>query len=85
MLTVNIHHAKTQLSRLVDRAAAGEEIVIAKAGRPKARLVPLANPAPRTPGAFQADIRMDDAFWEPLPAAELIAWEGEGESEGHGD
>lgn len=45
MQSINIHEAKTQLSRLVEQAAAGEEIVIAKAGRPMARLVPLARPA----------------------------------------
>ena len=44
---VNIHEAKTHFSRLVERAAAGEEIVIAKAGQPRARLVPLVDAAPR--------------------------------------
>ena len=47
MTTVDIHAAKTHLSRLVDRAAAGEEVIIAKAGRPVVRLVPIASGAPR--------------------------------------
>jgi prevent-host-death family protein len=47
MLTVNIHEAKTQFSRFVEQAEAGEEIVIARAGKPVARLVALANTAPR--------------------------------------
>lgn len=47
---VNIHEAKTHFSRLVDRAAAGEEIVIAKAGEPRARLVPLERPSGRRRG-----------------------------------
>ena len=52
MQSINIHEAKTQLSRLVEQAAAGEEIVLAKAGRPVARLMPLATPSivPRTLG-----------------------------------
>jgi prevent-host-death family protein len=47
---INIHEAKTHFSRLVDRAAAGEEIVIAKAGQPRARLVPLERPTGRRRG-----------------------------------
>ena len=57
MRTVNMHAAKTHLSRLVDEAAAGEEIVIAKAGRPVARLVPLETRAqPRRPGLLKGEI-----------------------------
>lgn len=52
--TVNLYEAKTSLSRLVERAAAGEEIIIAKAGKPKARLVPLADRALRKPGGWKA-------------------------------
>ena len=47
METFNIHHAKTHLSRLVDRAAKGEACVIAKAGKPLVKVVPLDEPAPR--------------------------------------
>jgi prevent-host-death family protein len=66
--TVNLYEAKTRLSELVDRAAAGEEIVIAKAGTPMARLVPLP-PAPpkRVPGQLKGQIWVSDDFDDPLP------------------
>jgi prevent-host-death family protein len=68
MATVNVHAAKTHLSRLVDRAAAGEEISIAKAGRPVARLVPVSAAARRTGfGAHKGKIRISDDFDAPLP------------------
>ena len=51
---VNLYEAKTSLPTLVDRAAPGEEIIIAKAGKPKARLVPLADRALRKPGGWKA-------------------------------
>jgi prevent-host-death family protein len=70
---VNIHEAKTQFSQLVDRAHAGEEIVVAKDGEPWARLVPLAAPAARQPGLLRG-LRIDPAFDEPLPDDELDAW-----------
>lgn len=57
MAAVNIHEAKTHLSRLVERVEAGEEIVIARAGRPVARLVPYqARTKPRTPGIWKGQI-----------------------------
>ena len=66
MKSVNIHAAKTQLSALVERVAAGEEIVIAKAGKPMARLVPFEKPrGDRKPGS--AKIRIGDDFDAPLP------------------
>jgi prevent-host-death family protein len=66
--TVNLYDAKTQLSRLVDRAAEGEEIIIAKAGRPKARLVPLASAAiPRRPGRGRGKAEIGPDFDAPLP------------------
>jgi prevent-host-death family protein len=71
-LIVNVHEAKTQLSRLLDRAHGGEEIILAKAGKPYARLVPLEDAQPRVPG--MVDGRVDDAFFEPLPESELKAW-----------
>ena len=76
-MTVNIHEAKTQLSRLVEEAASGREIVIAKAGRPVARLVPLAAPV-RTKqlGLLRGKIRVGPDFDAPLPAALLDAFEG---------
>jgi prevent-host-death family protein len=69
--TVNVHVAKTQLSSLLDRVARGEEIIIAKAGRPVARLVPLV-PVDRPLGFVQATI--DASFFDPLPEEELAAW-----------
>ena len=73
MVMVNVHEAKTHLSRLLERAHAGEEIIIAKGGRPHARLVPLEPPAPRQPGLLSG--KVEDSFFEPLPEAELAAWE----------
>jgi prevent-host-death family protein len=67
--TVNIHQAKTHFSKLVDRVLQGEEVVIAKAGRPVARLVPLAPRVPRrTPGSARGQVEMGADFDEPLPA-----------------
>jgi prevent-host-death family protein len=64
--TVNIHEAKTHLSRLLERVQAGEEIVIAKAGRPVARLTAItARPARRVPGDDAVVIRPD--FDDPMP------------------
>lgn len=63
---INIHAAKTHLSRLVERAAAGEEIVIAKAGAPMARLVPYRHELrPRRPGALAGKVWMSDDFDAP--------------------
>jgi prevent-host-death family protein len=77
MNKVNIHQAKTQLSRLVDRAAAGEEIVIAKSGKPVARLVPYTPPSkPRRPGYLRGKIRIKKSFDLPLPKEVLESFEG---------
>ncbi len=71
--TVNVHEAKTHLSRLLVRVSKGEEIVIARAGKPVARLVPLANAVVRrTPGSAAGLVRMSDDFDRPLPE-DLIA------------
>jgi prevent-host-death family protein len=67
---VNLYEAKTRLSELVDRAAAGDEIIIAKAGKPVARLMPLRAPA-RTPGRGRGKIRVSEDFDAPLPASVL--------------
>ena len=72
MTMVNVHEAKTQFSRLLDRAHAGEEIIIAKAGKPFARLVPLADPEERVPGWYPE--RIPDSFYDQLPESELEAW-----------
>ena len=71
---VNIYDAKTQLSRLVERAAAGEEILIARAGKPMARLVPVDPHEPRRPGLLKG-LTVPDALFEPLPDEELAWWE----------
>lgn len=70
---VNVHEAKTHLSRLLERVLEGEEFVLAKAGKPYARLVPLKEKKAREPGIAEGCI--DDAFFEPLPVEELKAWE----------
>jgi len=65
---VNIYEAKTQLSRLVERAEAGEEIIIARGGRPAARLVPFRPRAvQRKPGRMRGRIRLGADFDAPLP------------------
>jgi len=77
METINIHQAKTQLSKLIERANAGEEIVIAKAGRPVARLVPVTRDVePRKPGLLKGRIRIGRDFDAPLPSWILDAFEG---------
>ena len=70
---VNVHEAKTQLSRLLERVREGEVFILAKAGKPYARLVPLEEKGPRKPGLIQGSI--DDTFFDPLPKEELEAWE----------
>ncbi len=66
---VNIHAAKTNLSKLVEEAASGREIIIAKAGRPVARLVPFNGArAGRRPGSMRGRIRIADDFDAPLPS-----------------
>jgi prevent-host-death family protein len=75
---VNIHEAKTHLSRLVEEVAAGEEIVIAKAGRPIAKLVPVEREVePRQLGALRGKIWMADDFDQPLPPEILARFHGD--------
>jgi prevent-host-death family protein len=75
MKTINIHAAKTHLSSLVEEVAAGEEIVIAKAGKPMARLVPLERPDFRkTFGMLKGKIRVSGDFDAPLPPEILRAF-----------
>ena len=72
MKAINLHAAKTHLSRLVDKAVAGEEVVIAKAGRPMVRLVPTAATGRRTGfGSLKGRIRIADDFDAPLPKGML--------------
>ncbi len=76
-MKVTIHAAKTNLSRLIEQAAAGEEVIIARGNTPVARLVPIMTAARRAPGTLRGLVHVDDAFFEPLPDAELAAWNGE--------
>jgi prevent-host-death family protein len=78
MRTVNLHAAKTHFSRLVDEAAAGAEIIIAKAGRPVARLVPLAPPheqPKRQLGLLAGSATIPPDFDAPLPDDVIDAFE----------
>ena len=76
-MLVNVHDAKTQFSKLLEQAHAGQEIILAKAGKPYARMMPLAVvPSKRQRGRLK---NIDDsAFFDALPEAELAAWEGRG-------
>ena len=80
MTIVDIHQAKTDLSKLIARAEAGEEIVLARGNKPVAKLVALAAPTPSVRGyGSLAHLRgkiPDAFFFDPLPEAELKLWEG---------
>ena len=77
MRTVNIHAAKTQLSRLVDAAAAGEEIIIAKSGKPMARLGPLVEARrKRRLGVLAGKLHVPEDFDGPLPDEVIKAFDG---------
>jgi len=72
----SIHAAKTNLSRLIERACAGEEVVIARGSTPVVRLVPIDRlPVGRTFGAMRGRAKVTTAFFEPLPDEELDGWE----------
>jgi prevent-host-death family protein len=76
-ITINIHEAKTHLSRIVEDVAAGAEVIIAKAGRPVARLVPLESQAPRKRlGLFRGAFTVPDDFDAPLSDETLAGFEG---------
>jgi prevent-host-death family protein len=73
---VNIHEAKTHLSRLVRRAASGEEIVIARSGKPLAKMVAFGRlPVPRKPGSAKGRLVIDPTFDAPLPKGILAEFE----------
>lgn len=76
MPTVNVHQAKTQLSRLLAQVEAGEEVVIARRGQPVARLVSCKPGGKRQFGAMKGKIALTDAFFAPLPEDELKLWTG---------
>lgn len=74
---INIHEAKTQLSKLIEAVEAGEEIIIARAGRPVAKLVPFKPVKPvRKPGLMKGKFEVPDSFFDPLPDDILDYFEG---------
>lgn len=76
MDTINIHHAKTQLSRLLERVETGEEIVIARHGKPIAKLIPFTS-QPRQSGRLKGKIHFKPDFDAPLPEDIAAAFRGE--------
>jgi prevent-host-death family protein len=76
MKTITIHKAKTQLSKLIEQACRGEEIVIARGSEPVVRLVAIQSPkGDRNPGALKGKIHIGPEFFAPLPPDELDRWE----------
>ncbi len=80
MAVVTVHAAKTNLSQLLERAEAGEEIIIARGQVPVVKLVPIAIRPKRQPGLFP-DVVVGPEFFDPLPEEELRLWEGRGDDE----
>lgn len=78
-MDINVYAAKTQLSRLIDKVNAGEEVVITRHGRPVARLVPAEERKPRKLGLLKGKIWMSEGFDAPLPDDLLDLFEGKGE------
>jgi len=79
MTSITIHAAKTHLSRLIERAAAGEEIIILRGKTPVARLTAIPRGEPKRQfGAYSGEFEVPDTFFDPLPQNELQAFEGEG-------
>ena len=76
MVTVNVHEAKTHLSRLLAQVEAGEEVMIARNGKPVARLVQIRQRGKPVFGSMKGLIELDDSFFDPLPEEELRLWEG---------
>ena len=73
---VTIHQAKTNLSRLIQRASEGEEVIISRGSKPVARLMPIGEvKGKRQPGSLKGKLRVGREFFEPLPADELSSWE----------
>jgi prevent-host-death family protein len=77
MPVVNVHQAKTHLSRLLVQVESGEEVVIARNGKPVARIVRVEKQGKRQFGSMKGRIKLDDSFFDPLPEEELAAWEGD--------
>ncbi len=77
MYIVNVYQAKAQLSRLMVRAEAGEDVVIARRGKPVARLVACKAKGMRQPDVLKGKIAFPNSFFDPLPEDELASWEGQ--------
>lgn len=76
MRSVTVHQAKTNLSKLIEQAREGEEVIISRGSTPVARLVPVGEvKGRRRPGALRGKLRVGPEFFEPLPADELSRWE----------
>jgi prevent-host-death family protein len=76
MPVVTIHKAKTNLSRLIKIAAAGEDVIISRGDKPVARLVPIGETkGKRQPGSLKGKLKVGPEFFEPLAPDELLAWE----------
>ena len=75
MSIVTVHQAKTNLSRLIEKASEGEEVIIARGSKPVARLVPIEVKGKRQPGSLKGKLRVGPEFFEPLPKSELSRWE----------
>jgi prevent-host-death family protein len=74
---INIHEAKTHLSRIVEEVAAGSEVIIAKAGKPMVRLTSLSGqPRPKRLGLLKGKLKVSDDFNEPMDEATIAAFEG---------
>lgn len=71
-MRVNVHQAKTHLSKLLAAVEAGEEVIIARGDKPVARITPIRKP--RKGGWLKGKGGLDESFWEPLPDEELRAW-----------
>ena len=80
MAIVTIHEAKTNLSRLIARVLAGEEVTIARGKEPVVKLMPVKDvpKAKRVLGTLKGKIDLDKGFWDPLPDEDLALWNGEG-------
>ena len=76
MRSIKVHEAKTNLSKSIEHACRGEEVIIARGATPVVRLVPVGEvQGRRQPGALRGKLRVGPEFFRPLPAEELSAWE----------
>ena len=76
MIKVNIHEAKTHFSQILNRVGSGEDVIIAKAGKPIARIVPIKKEVKkRKPGSAKGRVIIKDSFFDPLPENILIEFE----------